>query len=134
MRDAQLELTPLERTGRADEVAHVVAFLLWDATAYVSGAEIAVDGGFTSSAGVKYSADRIAAAHTMGRLTSGPPHRAGGSANGCCLPARALHHGDQDPDDGCRDAHSPHRDGECTGRCNERAHQTRGEELTEDEG
>lgn len=58
---AQLDLTPLERVGQADEVAAVVAFLLSDAAAYVSGAEIPVDGAFTSSAGVKYMADRIAA-------------------------------------------------------------------------
>lgn len=60
MRDAQLALTPLERVGEADEVARVVVFLLSDAAAYVSGAEIPVDGGSTSSAGVKYMADRIA--------------------------------------------------------------------------
>lgn len=58
---AQLELTPLERVGRAEEVAAVVLFLLSDAAAYVSGAEIPVDGAYTSSAGVKYMADRIAA-------------------------------------------------------------------------
>lgn len=62
MRDAQLELTPLERLGQADEVAQVAVFLISDAAAYVSGAEIPVDGGYTSSAGVKYMADRIAAA------------------------------------------------------------------------
>jgi 3alpha(or 20beta)-hydroxysteroid dehydrogenase len=61
MRGAQLDLTPLERFGDADEVARVVVFLLSDAAGYVSGAEIPVDGGFTSSAGVKYMADRIAA-------------------------------------------------------------------------
>jgi 3alpha(or 20beta)-hydroxysteroid dehydrogenase len=63
MREAQLELTPLERLGQADEVAHVAVFLLSDAAAYVSGAEIPVDGAFTSSAGVKYMADRIASAN-----------------------------------------------------------------------
>ncbi|KRE21730.1 SDR family NAD(P)-dependent oxidoreductase [Agromyces sp. Soil535] len=62
MRGAQLDLTPLERLGQADEVAQVAVFLLSDAAAYVSGAEIPVDGAFTSSAGVKYMADRIAAA------------------------------------------------------------------------
>ncbi|RFA18157.1 SDR family NAD(P)-dependent oxidoreductase [Subtercola boreus] len=60
MRRSQLELTPLERLGQADEVAAVAAFLLSDAASYMSGAEIPVDGAFTSSAGAKYMADRIA--------------------------------------------------------------------------
>ena len=61
MRQAQLELTPLERVGQTDEVAAIVAFLLSDAASYISGAEIPVDGGFTSSGGAKMMADRIAA-------------------------------------------------------------------------
>jgi 3alpha(or 20beta)-hydroxysteroid dehydrogenase len=62
MREAQLALTPLERLGRPEEVAATVAFLLSDAAAYISGAELPVDGAFTSSGGAKYMADRIAGA------------------------------------------------------------------------
>ncbi len=62
MREAQLELTPLERFGSPDEVARVVVFLLSDSAAYVTGTELPVDGGATSSAGVKYMSDRIARA------------------------------------------------------------------------
>lgn len=61
MRSAQLDLTPLERLGQAEEVAHTAVFLLSDGASYISGAEIPVDGAYTSSAGVKYMSDRIAA-------------------------------------------------------------------------
>ncbi|WP_285115633.1 SDR family NAD(P)-dependent oxidoreductase [Leifsonia sp. fls2-241-R2A-40a] len=64
MREAQLELTPLQRLGEPSDVAGLAVFLLSDASAYLSGADIPVDGGFTSSAGAKYLADRIAAATT----------------------------------------------------------------------
>jgi 3alpha(or 20beta)-hydroxysteroid dehydrogenase len=59
MTAAHLELTPLERVGRANEVAAVVAFLLSDAAGYLTGAEIPVDGGFTSSGGGKLISDRL---------------------------------------------------------------------------
>lgn len=39
---------PLGRVGRAEEVAPVVEFLLSDASSYVNGATIPVDGGWTS--------------------------------------------------------------------------------------
>lgn len=61
MREVQLEATPLERFGNADEVAGVVAFLISDAASYISGAEIPVDGGFTAVGAAKIMADRIAA-------------------------------------------------------------------------
>jgi 3alpha(or 20beta)-hydroxysteroid dehydrogenase len=60
MRDVQLAETPLERFGQSSEVAEVVAFLLSDAASYISGAELPVDGGATSSAGAKLMSDRIA--------------------------------------------------------------------------
>mgnify|MGYP000045881713 CR=1 FL=1 len=59
MTGAQLALTPLERTGQPIEVAAVVCFLLSDSASYVSGAEIPIDGAFTSSAGVKFMSDTI---------------------------------------------------------------------------
>lgn len=70
MRSAQLDLTPLEKLGTSDEVATVVAFLISDDATYISGAEIPVDGGFTSSAGTKYMSDRI-----MAGQSSAAPNR-----------------------------------------------------------
>lgn len=59
MTAAQLALTPLERTAQPEEVAAVVAFLISDSASYVTGAEIPIDGGFSSSGGVKYMSDTI---------------------------------------------------------------------------
>lgn len=59
MRQTQLELTPLEQVGQPHDVAGAVAFLLSDLSGYISGAELPVDGAFTSSAGVKYMSDAI---------------------------------------------------------------------------
>lgn len=57
---AQLALTPLGRVGQPAEMAEVIAFLISDASSYISGAEIPVDGGATSSAGAKFMSDEIA--------------------------------------------------------------------------
>jgi 3alpha(or 20beta)-hydroxysteroid dehydrogenase len=60
MTATQLALTPLGRTAQPEEVGAVVAFLLSDLSSYVTGAEIPIDGGFSSSGGVKYMSDTIA--------------------------------------------------------------------------
>jgi 3alpha(or 20beta)-hydroxysteroid dehydrogenase len=48
--DAMLSLLPIARAGEPGDVAELVAFLASDAAAYVTGAEIAIDGGWTSGA------------------------------------------------------------------------------------
>lgn len=60
MLPAQLSLTPLGRVGVPDDVADVVVFLLSAASSYVTGAEIPVDGGYTTHGGAKIIADAIA--------------------------------------------------------------------------
>jgi 3alpha(or 20beta)-hydroxysteroid dehydrogenase len=45
--EARLQLVPMHRMGTADEVASLVLFLLSDESAYITGAEVAIDGGAT---------------------------------------------------------------------------------------
>jgi 3alpha(or 20beta)-hydroxysteroid dehydrogenase len=45
--EARLQLVPMRRMGTADEVASLVLFLLSDESAYITGAEVAIDGGAT---------------------------------------------------------------------------------------
>ncbi|MFD7616955.1 glucose 1-dehydrogenase [Streptomyces sp. NPDC059802] len=46
--------TPMGRVGEAPEIAEAVTFLLSDAASYITGAELAVDGGWTTGPTVKY--------------------------------------------------------------------------------
>ena len=48
--------TPMGRVGVPDEIAGAVGFLLSDDATYVTGAELAVDGGWTTGPTVKYAA------------------------------------------------------------------------------
>lgn len=45
---------PMERVGEPAEIADAVVFLLSDAAAYITGAELAVDGGWTAGPTVRY--------------------------------------------------------------------------------
>jgi len=61
-RDANVAETPLGRTGTAEEVAPLVAFLIGDDSSFITGAEIPVDGGLTAHGGVKSISDAVRAA------------------------------------------------------------------------
>lgn len=63
-RQANIDSTPLGVVGQVDDVAKLVVFLLSDESSYISGAEIAVDGGFSNQAGVKALSDAVLAAAT----------------------------------------------------------------------
>jgi 3alpha(or 20beta)-hydroxysteroid dehydrogenase len=58
-RDAALAEIPAGRIGTPGDVAPLVAFLLSDSSAYISGAEIPVDGGMTAHVSHKGIADAI---------------------------------------------------------------------------
>ena len=43
----RLKLVPMKRMGTAEEIANLVVYLLSDESGYVTGAEVAIDGGST---------------------------------------------------------------------------------------
>jgi 3alpha(or 20beta)-hydroxysteroid dehydrogenase len=61
-REASLAVAPLGRLGTVDDVAPLVGFLLSDESSYLSGAEIAVDGGQSAHGGAKALSDELHAA------------------------------------------------------------------------
>lgn len=73
--EASLAVAPLGRAGAPEDVAPLVGYLLSDESAYVSGAEIAVDGGQSAHGGAKALSDALLAAAGEGRddaaLTNG---------------------------------------------------------------
>ena len=58
-RQANLDATPLGIVGQPEDVAALIVYLVSDESRYVSGAEIAVDGGFSNQAGVKFLSDAV---------------------------------------------------------------------------
>ena len=43
-----IELTPIKRWGRPEEICNVVAFLLSEEASYMTGCDVVVDGGISS--------------------------------------------------------------------------------------
>jgi 3alpha(or 20beta)-hydroxysteroid dehydrogenase len=48
-----IEMTPMKRSGEAEEVAQLVLFLASEGSAYITGEDFVIDGGFTAGAGYR---------------------------------------------------------------------------------
>lgn len=56
---ANLDVTPLGRGGESEEVAELMVFLMSDASRFISGAEITIDGGQVAGGLAKYMSDAV---------------------------------------------------------------------------
>jgi 3alpha(or 20beta)-hydroxysteroid dehydrogenase len=70
-KEASLAVASLGRLGTPEDVAPLVGFLLSDESSYLSGAEIAVDGGQSAHGGVKALSDALRAAAGRGEEGAG---------------------------------------------------------------
>jgi 3alpha(or 20beta)-hydroxysteroid dehydrogenase len=61
-REANIAETPLGRTATPEEVAPLIVYLMSDESSFVSGAEIAIDGGQTAHGAAKSISDALRAA------------------------------------------------------------------------
>ncbi len=71
-RGAALAEIPLGRTGTVEDIAPLMVFLLSEASAYMTGAELVVDGGLTAHVSHKGIADAIAPAEPPAAPPAGP--------------------------------------------------------------
>ncbi|MES5824118.1 SDR family oxidoreductase [Streptomyces sp. RG80] len=58
-RTTTIRETPLGRSGTVDDIVPLVVFLISDASAFITGADIPVDGGLTAHGGVKSISDAM---------------------------------------------------------------------------
>jgi 3alpha(or 20beta)-hydroxysteroid dehydrogenase len=59
MRRVSVEQTPLGRTGAVEDIAPLVVFLVSEESSFVTGAEIPVDGGYSTHGGAKAVSDAL---------------------------------------------------------------------------
>jgi 3alpha(or 20beta)-hydroxysteroid dehydrogenase len=58
-RETNVQATPLGRVGTPDDVAPLVVYLISDESSFVTGAEIAIDGGQSAHGGAKLFSDAV---------------------------------------------------------------------------